>query len=72
MSILTQALIFETYGPRLDIEQLAAVTGMARKTILNQISARAFGIKTYVDGGKRWADFRDVAEWFDTLRAQAR
>jgi predicted DNA-binding transcriptional regulator AlpA len=71
MSILTQAMIFEKYGPRLGIPQLAELTSMKPKTIYNQVSAGTFPIKTYVDGGQRWADYRDAAAHFDSLRAQA-
>lgn len=71
MSLLSQALIFEKYGPRLDIEKLADVTGLKKPTIYNQMSAGTFPIKTYLDGGKRWADFRDVAEHLDACRDRA-
>lgn len=71
MSIITQAFVFERYGPRLDIEQLAEVLGLEKKTLYNQVSAGTCKVKTYVDGGKRFADYRDVAEHFDALRSQA-
>lgn len=71
MSLLTQAMIFEKYGPRLDIEKLSDVTGLKKPTIYNQLSAGTFPIKTYLDGGKRWADFRDVAEHLDSCRDRA-
>jgi len=72
MSIITQAFVFERYGPRLDIEQLAEVLGLEKKTLYNQVSAGTCKVKTYVDGGKRFADYRDVAEHFDAMRALAR
>ncbi|MEY4908207.1 MAG: hypothetical protein RL260_1925, partial [Pseudomonadota bacterium] len=34
-------------------------------------SAGTCPVKTYVDQGKRWADFRDVAQHFDTMRETA-
>ena len=70
-TLIAQAMVFETYGPRLSIAQLHQVTGLAVKTIYNQVSAKTFPIKTYVDGGQRWADFRDVAAHFDALREKA-
>lgn len=71
MSLLSQAMIFDKYGPRLDIAQLAEVTGLKKPTIYNQMSAGTFPIKTYLDGGKRFADFRDVAEHLDACRDRA-
>lgn len=72
MSLMTQAYFLEKYGPRLDVEQLAGELDIAPKTVLNQVSAKTFPIPTYVDQGKRWADYRDVAAYFDAERAKAR
>ncbi len=71
MSIVTQAMIFEKYGPRLGVQQLAELMALSPKTIYNQVSAKTFPVPTYVDGGARWADFRGAAAHFDTLRATA-
>lgn len=71
MSLLTQVIVAEKYGLRLDVEQLGELLGIAPKTIYNRVSAGDFPVKTYVDGGKRWADHRDVAAHFDTMRASA-
>ncbi len=71
MSLMTQAYLLDKYGPRLDIAQLADVLDLTPKTLLNQISAGTCSVRTYLDGGKRWADVRDVAERFDALRSQA-
>lgn len=70
-SLLTQVLVAEKYGPRLGTDQIATVLGITRGAVLNQISAGTFGIVTYLDGGKRWADYRDVAAYIDQCRAQA-
>ena len=51
--------------------QLAAVLDIAKGTLYNQISSGTCPVKTYVDGGKRWADHRDVAAHFDAMREQA-
>lgn len=71
MSLMTQAYFLEKYGPRLDVQQLAAELDIAPKTVLDQVSAKTFPIPTYVDQGKRWADFRDVAAYFDACRVAA-
>jgi hypothetical protein len=71
-SIITQAFIFERYGPRLSVADLAEVLKLAKGTILNQVSAAKFPITTYLDGGQRWADYRDVAEHIDACRARAK
>lgn len=72
MSLLTQAYVLDTYGPRLNSEQLAKVLGITKAALFNQISAGTCGVKTYLDGGKRWADYRDVAAFFDEVRQSAR
>lgn len=71
MSLLAQFVLVEKYGLRLGVEQLAEVFEVSPKTVYNQVSAGTFPVKTYVDGGKRWADVRDVADRLDALRAQA-
>jgi len=71
-SLLTQAIIAERYGLRLGVPELAEVLGLTPGAIRNQISAGTFPIPTYLDAGKRWADFRDVAKHFDDCRASAR
>ena len=70
-SLVSQMVVFECYGARLNTDQLAEVLGIARGTILNQISARSFPIPTYVDGGKRFADFRHVAAHLDAKMKEA-
>lgn len=71
-SLITQMIVAEKYGPRLNVEALASVLGISKGAIHNQISAGTFPIATYLDGGKRWADFRDVAEHLDRCREAAR
>lgn len=71
-SLVTQMIVAERYGLRLSVAQLATVLGRAEGTIRNQISAGRLGIHTYVDGGQRWADYRDVADYIDAMRAAAR
>lgn len=70
MSLVTQAIIAETYGLRLNMEQLAHALGIARQTVYNKIAAGTFEIPTYVDG-TRWCDYRDVSTYLDACRARA-
>ncbi|WP_423459919.1 hypothetical protein [Ottowia sp. VDI28] len=71
-SLVSQMVVFEKYGARLDTDQLAELLGQTRGGILNQISAGTFPIPTYHEGKRRFADFRDVAAHLDSLRKQAR
>lgn len=71
MSLMTQAFVVERYGIRLNTESLADVLGVSKPALYNQLSAGACPVKTYLDGGKRWADYRDVAEYIDACRARA-
>ena len=71
MSLLIQAHLLDKYGPRLDSHAMAEVLSLEPKTVQNKIAANTLGIKTYVDGGKRWADFRDMADYLDSLRLAA-
>lgn len=70
-SLITQMIIAEKYGLRLDVNQLAHLLGITAGTVLNRISANTFSIPTYIDGGKRYADYRDVAWHFDSSRLYA-
>jgi len=71
MSLVTEAFIFEKYGPRLNAEKLAEVLGLTKPALYNQLSAGACPVKTYLDAGKRWADYRDIARYFDEIRETA-
>lgn len=71
MSLITQAFIVERYGLRLNVEQLAEVLGITKGALYNQLSAEKCPVKTYVDSGKRWADYRDVAEHLDQCKELA-
>ncbi len=70
-SLVTQMFIAEKYGLRLNVEQLASILGISSGTVLNRISANTLNIPTYIDNGKRYADFRDVAKHFDSIRHQS-
>lgn len=71
MSLFTQALVAEKYGLRLNVEQLAQVLCITKGAVYNQMSAGEFPVKTYLDGGRRYADYRDIAEHLDKCRALA-
>ncbi len=71
MSVVTIALLFDRYGPRLDMTQLAEVMRVEERTLYNQISAGTCPIKTYREGRNRFADVRDVADYLDQARALA-
>lgn len=70
-SLVTQMIVVEKYGMRLDSDELGKVLGITRGAVLNQISAGTFPIPTYKDGAKRYADYRDVAAYFDNCRQAA-
>lgn len=71
MSLFTQALVADKYGLRLGVEQLADVLGISKGAVYNQLSAGGFPVKTYLDGGRRYADYRDVASHLDKCRELA-
>lgn len=68
ISLVTQMLVAEKYGLRLNVNQLAQLLDITPGTVLNRISANTFNIPTYIDHGKRYADYRDVAKHFDIIR----
>lgn len=68
MSFLSQAYLLDKYGPRLTMQELAEVLGIAHGTLRNRLSAGTLKVRTYYDGGTRYADFRDVAEYLDRCR----
>lgn len=61
----------EKYGLRLNVEQIADVLDSTPSAIHRRISDRTFDINTYMDGKKRYADVRDVANYIDTMRDAA-
>lgn len=71
MSLVTQMIVVEKYGMRLDSTQLAELMSMTPGSVLNSISAGEFPIPTYKERGKRFADYRDVAEHIDNCRLRA-
>lgn len=72
MNILTLALLLEQYGPRLTIKQTAKALGFSESNLRNRLSAGTISLPTYLDGGTRFVDARDVAEYLDRCRAGSR
>lgn len=70
-SLVTQMIVSEKYGLRLNTAQIAEVLGITKAAVLNKVSDGTMPIKTYMDAGKRWADYRDVAEHIDSCRQRA-
>ncbi|UNV91810.1 MULTISPECIES: hypothetical protein [unclassified Comamonas] len=70
-SLVTQMIVSEKYGLRLNTAQIAEVMGITKAAVHNKVSDGTMPIKTYVDSGKRWADYRDVAEYIDGCRERA-
>lgn len=62
------AYLLHTYGPRLTTGDLAAVLKLSRTTIWNTAAAGDIKVPTYLDGGKRYADYRDVASYLNKQR----
>lgn len=71
MSYLAHAYLLDKYGPRLDMAGLAEVLGMAKGSVANRLYRGELGVPTYLDGGKRYCDVRDVAAYLDRMRASA-
>ena len=71
MSIVTQAIIADKYGLRLTVDQLGECIGLASNTIYNKLAKGEFKLPTYMEGGKRFCDYRDVADYLDSCRKRA-
>lgn len=71
MSLLAQMVLIEKHGLRVDLDRLATILDTTPANLRRRISEQTLPIPTYLDGGKRWADVRDVAEYFDQQRASA-
>lgn len=73
MSVLITALLIEKHGRlRLTMRELADELGWSYSTLRNKLAAGQCPVRTYLDGGTRFADVRDVVEYLDRCRAAAR
>jgi len=70
-ALVKEAWLLEHYGPRLSLKQVAEVLQLGLSTINNRVSDGTLGVRTYLDGGRRFADSRDVAEYLEGLRDTA-
>ncbi len=72
-----QATVERNVAPqqRPDDRQCCSMIGwlpcFAKQTIYNQIANGEFKVTTYVDGGQRWRDYRDLAAFLDECRDRA-
>lgn len=71
MSLSSEALIFDRYGAKLNTDKIAEVMSITKAALYNQLSAGTCPVPTYLEGGKRFADYRDVALYLDQCRALA-
>jgi predicted DNA-binding transcriptional regulator AlpA len=70
-TLLTRAHLLDKYGPRLTMEQVSEVLGLARQTVWNQLSDGSLPIRTYREAGRRWASFEAVADYLEERDASA-
>lgn len=69
----TTYLLLAMYeSPRLTIQQLAHLMGVSIDTARNQMYRGELPVPTYKEGGRVFADIRDVAEYLDKMRKEAR
>lgn len=71
MKMLKFGYLVETYGLRLNAEQLAQVLGITVVALHTQRSKGTLGVRTYTDGGRIWADVTDVVDYFERMREVA-
>lgn len=72
MSMMHHVYLLERYGMRLTIEELASELETTPAALHTRISNGALDLPTYLDGKRRYADSRDVADYIDRMRVTAR
>lgn len=72
MSLLTRAALLDKYGLRLNMDQLGKVLDLSSGHIHNMISRGQFPVRTYKDGGRRFASYEAVAEYLEKMDEEAR
>ena len=70
MSLINEAIVADMYGLRLTVDQLAQAFNLKPNTIHNRLADGTLPIPSYVDGKKRYFDYRDVATYLDRCREQ--
>jgi len=69
----TTFLLLAKYDkPRLGMDEIADLMGVSIATARNQMYSGRLPIPTYKEGGRVFADIRDVAEYLDKMRETAR
>ncbi len=71
MSLITQALLMDKFGPLLTVENVAEVLHVDKRTVQNQHSARTLGIPGIKRGQALLFHVADVAAYIDGLREAA-
>ncbi len=71
MSLVTEMFLVEKYGLRLNLIQLSEVVGIKPSSIRSAINLGSFPIPTYLEMNKRYADYRDVAAYFEACKERA-
>lgn len=67
----TTAILLNYGRPRIAMKELAEVLGYSLTYVNNVAASGGLPVKTYVEGGRRWADVRDVGEYLDRMREEA-
>ena len=71
MKNATYDRLFARYGLRLNLNELAELKRIDRRTALNQIYAGRFNIPVYKEGSEWWADTRSVSDYLDSRQQEA-
>lgn len=68
----TATILFMEFGrPRIGMKELSSVLGLSITYVNNVAASGGLPVKTYTEGGRRWADVRDVGEYLDAMRERA-
>lgn len=67
----TTAILLNYGRPRIAMKELAEVLGLSLTHVNNVAASGGLPVKTYLEGGRRWADVRDVGEYLDQMREEA-
>lgn len=71
MSIMLYALMFETYGPRMDTAALAKALGYELSYVRRMLGSGSFPVPAYKDGASWYCDTEHVAKYLDDQRQRA-
>lgn len=69
--LTTRAMIVDRYGLRLSIDQVAEILSISPSSIYNMLTLGTFPIRTYKDGGRRFASYEAVADYLDAKDEEA-